>query len=120
MQEQAQQIWRKATDFLVPVYAATNKFPKDELIVRINQLHAAAVGIVLNLAEGLSHDSELDIKPFLDSSLKAARDCIEELKIAYRLNLCPSKEVEDLIAQAEEIARLLNGLISKISQPANT
>ncbi len=80
----------------------------------------AAAGILLNLAEGLSHDDDLDLKRFLDSALKAARDCIEELRIAYRLNLCPPKEVEDLIAQAEEIARLLNGLISNYSQPAKT
>ncbi len=120
MQEQAQQIWQKATDFLVPVYAATHKFPKDDLAVRINQLHAAAVGIVLNLAEGLSFENELDLKPFLDSSLQAARDTIEELQIANRLNLCPPKEVEDLIARAEEITRLLNGMINNISQPAKT
>ncbi len=120
MQEQAQQIWKKATDFLVPVFAATNKFPGDDLAVRINQLHAAAFGIVLNLAEGLSHENELDLKPFLDSSLKAAGDTIEELRIADRLNLCPPKEVQDLIAQAEEIARLLNGWINSLGQPVKT
>ncbi len=120
MNEQAMPIWRKATDFLVPVYAATNKFPKDDLAVRINQLHAAAAGIVLNLAEGLSRESEIDLSPFLASSLQAARDCIEELRIASRLDLCPPKEVEDLIAQAEEIARLLSGLINNINQPATT
>ncbi len=120
MYEQAMPIWHKATDFLVPVYAATNKFPKDELAVRINQLHAAAAGIVLNLAEGLSRESEPDRKPFLASALQASRDCIDELRIASRLNLCPPKEVEDLIAQAEEIARLLSGWINNINRPAST
>jgi four helix bundle protein len=120
MQDQAEQIWKKATDFLVPIYAATNKFPNDDLAVRINQLHATAVGIVLNLAEALSRENELDLMPFLDSSLKAAHDTIEELRIADRLNLCPPKEVEDLIMQAEEIARLLNGWINNLSQPAKT
>jgi four helix bundle protein len=111
MYEPAFPIWRKATDFLVPLYALTNQFPKDELVGRINQLRAAAVGIVLNLAEGLSCENELDLQRFLTTSLKDAHDCIEELQIAHRLNLCPPREVESLIAQAEEIAQSLSRLL---------
>jgi four helix bundle protein len=120
MYESAFPIWQKATEFLVPLYALTNKFPKDELAGRINQLRAAAVGIALNLAEGLSCESEPDLQHFLDSSLQAARDCITELRIANRLNLCPPREVDELIAQAEEIARMLTGLINHTGQPATT
>jgi four helix bundle protein len=120
MQDQALQVWQKATEFLVPLYALTNKFPKDELAGRINQLRAAAVGIALNLAEGLSCESELDLQQFLASSLQAAIDCITELRIANRLNLCPPREVEELIAQAEEIARMLTGLIDHTGQHVTT
>ncbi len=119
MEEQALQVWEKATEFLVPLYALTNKFPKDELVGRINQLRAAAVGIALNLVEGLSCDSEVDLQHFLDSSLQDARDCIMELEIASRLQLCPPKETDALIAQAEEIACMLTRLINNSRQPAN-
>lgn len=119
MQEQALQVWQKATEFLVPLYALTNKFPKDELAGRINQLRAAAVGIALNLAEGMTCETEPDLQHFLGSSLQAARDCITELRIANRLNLCPPREVDELIAQAEEIARMLTGLLNNTSRPAN-
>jgi four helix bundle protein len=120
MQEQALQVWRKATDFLVPLYALTSQFPKDELAGRINQLRAAAVGIALNLVEGLTCESESDLQHFLDSSLQAARDCIVELRIANRLRLCPPRDADELIAQAEEIARMLTGLINSTRQPATT
>ncbi len=118
MYEPAWPIWQKATDFLVPVYALTNKFPKDELAARINQLRAAAVGLTVNLAESLSCESELDLRQFLDSSLRSARDCIEQLRIADRLNLCPRCEAQALIAQAEEIAQAINGLLSNLKATA--
>jgi four helix bundle protein len=120
MNESALPIWRKATDFLVSLYALTNQFPKDELAGRINQLRAAAVGIALNLAEGLNCESESDLQRFLDSSLQAARDCIVELQIANRLRLCPPRDADELIAQAEEIARMLNRVINSTRQPAAT
>ncbi len=119
MYEPALTTWRKATDLLVPIYALTNQFPKDELVARINQLRGAAVGIALNLAEGLRCVSEKDVKRFLDSSLQSARDCIEELKIAHRLDLCPRRELEAALAQAEEVAQSLNLLINNLGQHFN-
>ncbi len=113
MRAQAHQLLQKASELLVPIYALTNQFPKDEVVARINQLHAAAVGILLNLAEGLSYENDLDLQRFLGSSLKAARDTIEELQIAGRLHLCPQQEIEAIIGQAEEMARLLDGLTNK-------
>ncbi len=121
MLEQIQQeLWKKATDLLVPIYAATSKFPNDELQGQVNQLRASAVGIVLNLTQSLSCENDLDLQRFLDSSLKAARDCIAELQVAHRLELCPPKEAEELIARSEEIVHLLNRMLGSIGQAAKT
>ncbi len=114
------EIWQKATDLLIPVYAVTNKFPQDELQSQINQLRAAAVGIVVSLAEGLTCESELDLQKFWDSSLRAARDCVTGLQIADRLELCPPQEAEELIRRAEEIVQMLTGLMNQNAQPASS
>ncbi len=114
------EIWQKATDLLLPVYAVTNKFPQDELQSQMNQLRAAAVGIVVGLAEGLTCESELDLQKFWDSSLRAARDCITGLQLAHRLEICPPQEAEDLIRRAEEIVRMVNGLMNQKPEPASS
>lgn len=120
LNEQMLKVWQQATDFLVPIYALTNQFPKDALVGRINQLRSAAVGIALNIAQSLSCENESDLQRFLNSSLRAARDCITELQIASRAKLCPPKDAEELIAQAEEIARMLKSLLNSASRTANT
>ncbi len=114
------EIWQKATDLLIPVYAVTNKFPQDELQSQMNQLRAAAVGIVVSLAEGLTCESELDLQKFWDSSLRAAHDCVTGLQIADRLELCPPQQAEELIRRAEEIAQMLSGLMNQHAQPASS
>ncbi len=112
------EVWQKATDLLVPLFALTNKFPQDELQVRINQLRADAVGIVLNFAEGLGSENEVDFQKFVDSSLNAARNCLIELQAAHRLEFDGGDLLQQVTVQAEEIVRLLNGLKARQTSQA--
>ncbi len=114
------EIWQKATDLLVPIFAVTNRFPKDELQSQMNQLRASAVGIVVSLAEGFTSENEIDLERFIKSSLRSAHDCIAGLEIANRLELCPAHEAEELIANAQEIVRMLTGLMNNIGHPAQS
>ncbi|MGB8643660.1 MAG: four helix bundle protein [Anaerolineae bacterium] len=114
------EIWLKATDLLVPVYAMTSRFPKDELQSQINQLRAATVGIVVSLAEGFGAESEIDVERFIKSSLRAAHDCVAGLEVVRRLGLCPAHEAEDLIAHAQEIVGMLTGMVNNPGNPAQS
>jgi four helix bundle protein len=104
------EIMQKAADFLVPIYALTNKFPPDEIQVRVSQVRADAVAILLNFAEALGSEDEKDLQQFVDSALAAARSCVTELRLAQRLEVCCPEQLEQVRAQAEEIVRLLTGL----------
>ena len=103
--------WQKAMDFVVAVYALTKSFPKDELFGLTSQLRRAAVSVSLNVAEGAGRDSDTEFARFLDISLSSTYESIVALLIAHRLAYCDAKESNVLVEQAEEIARMLTGLI---------
>jgi len=50
-------VWKKAIEFAVAVYRATDDFPKDERFGLISQLRRAAVSIPANIAEGAGRKS---------------------------------------------------------------
>jgi len=104
-------VWQKAMDFVVAVYALTRKFPKDELFGLTSQLRRAAVSIALNIAEGAGRETDAEFARFLDIALGSAYESIVALIIAQRLGYCDLQESNALVEQAEEIARMLTGLI---------
>lgn len=104
-------VWQKSMDFVVAVYALTKKFPKDELFGLTNQLRRAAVSVALNIAEGAGCDGDAEFARFLDISLRSSYECVVALNIANRLEYCTVKDSTNLVEQAEEIARMLTGLI---------
>ena len=104
-------VWQKSMDFVVAVYALTKRFPKDELFGLTNQLRRAAVSITLNIAEGAGCDGDAEFARFLDISLRSSYECVVALNIANRLEYCTAKDLTNLVEQAEEIARMLTGLI---------
>jgi four helix bundle protein len=104
-------VWQKAMDFVTAVYAITRRFPKEEMFGLTSQLRRAAVSIPLNIAEGAGCESDLEFARFLDIALRSGYESSVALQIAQRLNYCSTKEADDLVQQAEEISRMLTGLI---------
>lgn len=104
-------VWQKAKVFVVEVYALTKKFPKEEIFGLTSQLRRAAVSVPLNIAEGAGCESDSEFARFLDIALRSCYECVVALEIANDLDYCTLKESQKLIAQAEEMARMLTGLI---------
>ncbi|MDL1896579.1 four helix bundle protein [Anaerolineae bacterium CFX7] len=104
-------VWQKGMDFVVAVYAATHVFPKDELYGLTSQLRRAAVSIPANIAEGAGCDSDAEFARFLDFSIRSSYECVVHLQIAERLGYLNKEKADTLVAAAEEISKMLVGLI---------
>jgi len=61
-------VWKKAIEFLVTVYKATDSFPKDERFGLTSQIRRAAVSIPANIAEGAARRSDKEFMHFLSNS----------------------------------------------------
>ena len=102
--------WQEAHKLVLMVYRATKEFPSDERFGLVSQMRRAAVSIPANIAEGFKRRGISDKIRFYNIS----EGSLEELKYFFILSqdLEYISSHDDLMAQAETVGRLLNGLIA--------
>lgn len=103
------QVWREAHALVLQVYKATQTFPKTEVYGLTSQMRRAAVSIPANIAEGFTRYSIKDKLKFYN----IAEGSLEELKYYFILSddLGYIDSNAELMRAAEQVGRLLNGLI---------
>ena len=109
-------VWKKAIEFVVAVYKATDDFPRDERFGLISQLRRAAVSIPANIAEGAGRKSYKEFAYFLSNSQGSASEVDTELLIANRLSYIGNSRYVELRASLDEIGRMLTGLCQHLER----
>jgi four helix bundle protein len=109
-------VWQKSMRLVVCIYEITEKFPKEEIFGLTSQMRRAAVSIPSNIAEGRCRSTRKDFSQFLRIAFGSAAELDTQIEIAEQLpktkNISFSKEKELL----DEIRKMLNVMISKMSQ----
>jgi four helix bundle protein len=103
-----------ADELVLSIYAATKSFPKEEQFGLTSQLRRAAVSIASNIVEGCARRSEADYVRFLDMAFGSVREVEYQLSIAARLGYLPVEVSSKVTTQADETARVLNGLLNSL------
>lgn len=104
--------WQKAINLVVETFAATEHFPKHELYGLTSQIRRAAVSVPSNIAEGQAHYSKLEFRHFLRHARGSLAELETQLLIAQRLKYLDEKTGLRLTRMAEEVGRIINGLIA--------
>ena len=107
--------WQLAMDLVLNIYRQTQLFPKAELYGLTNQLRRAAVSIPSNIAEGKGHTSDRDFMRFLNHARGSLYELQTQIKIARNLAYLEPENACTLDAEANEVGRVLNGLIRAFS-----
>ena len=102
--------WKKAIDFVVAIYKATDNFPKEEKFGLTSQLRRAAVSIPANIAEGAARRSSKEYTQFLSHSQGSASEVETELLIAFRLGFLTKAKYEELYRDLDDIGRMITGV----------
>lgn len=105
-------VWRKAHLLVLKVYEITKDFPNEERFGLIQQMRRASISVPANIAEGFKKRSKKDKVNFYN----IAQGSLEELRYYLILSndLGYLKNLGNLDEHAEEIARMLNGLIKAV------
>ena len=108
-------VWQKAMILAREVYSATNGFPREETFGLKMQIRRAVVSIPANIAEGHGRLTDLQFRHFLGNARGSLSELQTELELACDLGFVDVGTRKRLMELANEVARLLNGLISKMS-----
>jgi len=115
-------VWQRAHPCTLDVYRHTKSFPSEERYGLTSQIRRAAVSVPSNIAEGCGRGSERDFCRFLSIAAGSASETEYQLLLARDIDYLTDEVHRSLNDQINEIKRMLNSLIRKISkqQTANS
>ena len=109
-------VWQKAMALAVACYKATRTFPASETYGMVSQIRRAAVSIPANIAEGNGRE----ITGSYIHSLRIAQGSLKELEthvlLSNMIELMENEGSERLLADCEEVGRMLRALIRALQE----
>jgi four helix bundle protein len=107
-------VWQESFALSVAVYRLTRDFPHEELYGLTSQLRRAAVSIPSNIAEGYGRGTRRDYRSFISVARGSVLELQTQLAIASELGFGPAVSMKKVQAQAEEVGKMLWGLVQKL------
>jgi four helix bundle protein len=93
------------------VYAATDAMPAKEQFGMTSQMRRSAVSVPSNIAEGHGRTTDRGFVVFLAQARGSLYELQTQIQLAADLDFLSPDKCKALLAQGEEVARLLNGLL---------
>jgi len=109
-------VWQRGIVFAREVYRATSRFPADERFGLVSQLRRAAVSVPSNIAEGHARHSTREYLRFLSNAQGSLAEVATQLHIARELGYCAGAELAPLLAEADELKRMLNAIRRSLNE----
>ena len=105
------EVWIKAKQLAIVVYGLTADGPLARDFGLRDQMRRATVSICSNIAEGNDRNSNKDAARFLFMAKGSSAELMAQAEIALGVGYLGKADAERLIANCEEISRMLRGLI---------
>jgi four helix bundle protein len=112
-------VWQTSVDLVVHVYETTRRFPPVERFGLVGQMNRAALSVPSNIAEGAARKSRKEYLQFLYVARASASELDTQLEIARRLGYLAEKNYQELQAELDRVAKMLNALISALSRSSS-
>ncbi|MBA4406421.1 four helix bundle protein [bacterium] len=109
-------VWKASVDLVKEIYHITESFPTDERFGITSQMRRASVSIVSNLSEGLSRNTKLDIRRFLQVARSSLVEIDSQIEISLQLNFCSKEQIQNLDELSNRVFAMLTNMIKKYSQ----
>jgi four helix bundle protein len=107
--------WQKARELTRVIYQVTRRgeFARDFGLTR--QMQRAAVSIMANIAEGFERGGRGEFHQYLSTAKASCAEVRSHLYVAPDAGYLDRTTFADLLAKAEEVARIVGGLRSSVA-----
>lgn len=109
-------VWIRSMDLAEAIYAAAKHMPKQEEYRLTSQLIRAAISIPANIAEGHTRATRKDYAHFVSIARGSNAELETLLLLAERVGLLSPEITRKLVADADELSRMLNRLHARLKQ----
>ena len=109
-------VWQRSHALVLQVYRHTAAFPREERFGLTSQMQRAAVSVPTNIAEGSKRQGKDDFARFLNIAEGSLAETEYLVILAGDLSYLKAEVSKPLLAEIEEIARMLYTLRVKIEQ----
>jgi len=111
-------VWQRGMSLAEATYRVTQDFPREEQFGLTSQARRAAVSIPANIAEGYGRGT----RPAYISFVRIAQGSLKELEthllLAGRPGFCREEAVKPLLAEADELGRMIRALLTRLRPPS--
>ena len=111
-------VWEKAHRFVLDVYRSTQAFPPEERFGLTREVRRSATSIPSNIAEGSGRQGDREYARFLSYAAGSASEADYQLLLARDLGYLDEQSHSQLDGQAQEVKRILNSFIQRLSTGA--
>jgi four helix bundle protein len=107
-------VWQKAMALAERGYRFSKELPRDDQLVLGHQIRKSCVSVPSNIAEGFGRHSTAEYIHYLRFSKGSINEVQTQVELARRLEIGREAETVTIITDAEEIGRMLNGLVDSL------
>jgi four helix bundle protein len=108
--------WQKARDLARAIYQITQEgaFARDFGLAR--QIQRVVVSIMSNIAEGFERSGRREFHQFLSTAKSSCAEVRSQLYVAFDIGYLMKSAFQRLLAQAEEVGRVVGGLRASVEK----
>jgi four helix bundle protein len=109
-------VWEKSVDLAVRCHRLAKRFPRDEQPALGYQTRKSSLSMPSNIAEGFARHSTASYIQHLWTAHASGAELQTQLIVGTRIEIASEAEAAVLIADADEIGRMLHGLVSSLER----
>ncbi len=111
--------WQKARALTKEIYKITRQGAMAKDFGLTGQMQRASVSIMSNIAEGFERNKRGEFHQFLSIAKASCAEVRSQLYVAFDCDYINQHDFNRLLAQAEEVGRILGALRAKVEEQRN-